>query len=157
GVAGLGQGLLKPPELFTSTLAEKLLTLAPGRGGGGFDAPAVRKEGGDAKGDNYRFSAIVLGIVNNTPFKMRPKVLARLLPARSCPDALFCAAWAPLWRCPCSMPWSRPLPPKLNRPRRPCAGWASSSCPWARTCRVGHRRAAASWISFRLSSVRSSR
>src|SRR5262249_9741417 len=71
GVGGLEKGLLQRPELFTTTLTEKLLTFALGRGVEDFDAPAVRKTVRDAKADNYRFSAIVLGIVNSTPFKMR--------------------------------------------------------------------------------------
>ena len=71
GVAGLEQALLNRPELFASTLTEKLLTFALGRGVESFDAPAVRQVVRDAKTDNHRFSAIVLGIVKSTPFTMR--------------------------------------------------------------------------------------
>lgn len=71
GVAGLEQVLLKRPELFAGTLTEKLLTFALGRGVEPSDAPAVRQILRGAKADNYRFSAIVLGIVNSTPFIMR--------------------------------------------------------------------------------------
>ena len=71
GVAGLEQALLNRPELFASTLTEKLLTFALGRGVESFDAPAVRQAVRDAKADNHRFSAIVLGIVKSTPFTMR--------------------------------------------------------------------------------------
>ncbi len=71
GVAGLEQALLNRPELFASTLTEKLLTFALGRGVESFDAPAVRQVVRDAKADNHRFSAIVLGIVKSTPFTMR--------------------------------------------------------------------------------------
>jgi hypothetical protein len=74
GVDGLEKGLLKRPELFTTTLTEKLLTFALGRGVEDFDAPAIRKTVREAKADNYRFSAIVLGIVNSTPFKMRQRL-----------------------------------------------------------------------------------
>jgi len=42
GVAGLEDGLLSRPELFTGTLTEKLLTFALGRGIEYYDAPAVR-------------------------------------------------------------------------------------------------------------------
>jgi len=35
--------------------------------------PAVRQIIRDAASDDYRFSAIVLGIVNSTPFTMRLK------------------------------------------------------------------------------------
>jgi hypothetical protein len=71
GVAGLEQALLSRPELFVRTLTEKLLTFALGRGIEYYDAPAVRKIVDDAREDNYRFSRLILGIVNSTPFQMR--------------------------------------------------------------------------------------
>jgi hypothetical protein len=71
GVAGLEEGLLKRPDIFVGTLTEKLLTFALGRGVESYDAPAVRKIVRDAQSNNYRFSAIILGIVNSTPFTMR--------------------------------------------------------------------------------------
>jgi hypothetical protein len=70
-VTGLEAALLKRPELFASTLTEKMLTFALGRGVETYDAPAVRKIVREAAEDEYRFSAIVLGIVNSTPFTMR--------------------------------------------------------------------------------------
>ncbi|HAB16166.1 MAG TPA: hypothetical protein DCE44_06930 [Verrucomicrobiales bacterium] len=71
GVAGLETGLLKHPDLFVSTLTEKLLTFALGRGIEPSDAPAVRKIVRDAKANDYRFSSIIVGIVNSAPFTMR--------------------------------------------------------------------------------------
>jgi hypothetical protein len=71
GIAGLEDGLLKRPDLFVNTLTEKLLTFALGRGVETYDAPAVRKIVRDAKANDYRFSSIVVGIVNSTPFTMR--------------------------------------------------------------------------------------
>jgi Protein of unknown function (DUF1592)/Protein of unknown function (DUF1588)/Protein of unknown function (DUF1585)/Protein of unknown function (DUF1587)/Protein of unknown function (DUF1595)/Planctomycete cytochrome C len=71
GVTGLEEGLLKHPELFVSTLTEKLLTFALGRGVETSDAPAVRKIVRDAQADDYRFSTIIVGIANSTPFTMR--------------------------------------------------------------------------------------
>jgi hypothetical protein len=71
GVAPLEAGLQKRPELFVGTLAEKLLTFALGRGIEPSDAPAVRKIMRDAKANDFRFSAIILGVVNSTPFTMR--------------------------------------------------------------------------------------
>jgi hypothetical protein len=71
GVAGLQAAILKNPDLFVSTLAEKLLTFATGRGVAYYDAPAVRKIVRDASADDYRFSSLVMGIVNSTPFRMR--------------------------------------------------------------------------------------
>jgi len=71
GVEGLQKAILNRPELFVSTLSEKLLTFAIGRGVAYYDAPALRKIVRDASAQDYRFSSIVMGIVNSTPFRMR--------------------------------------------------------------------------------------
>jgi hypothetical protein len=71
GVAGLEKALLGRPEVFVTTMTEKLLTYALGRGVEYYDAPAVRKIVRDARAGNYRFSSIVLGVTNSTPFEMR--------------------------------------------------------------------------------------
>jgi hypothetical protein len=71
GIAGLEDGLLRRPDLFVNTLTEKLLTFALGRGVENYDAPAVRKIVREAKANDYRFSSIIVGIVNSTPFTMR--------------------------------------------------------------------------------------
>ncbi len=71
GVDGLEQGLLERPELFATALAEKLLTFALGRGVGPADGPAVRAIVRRAAGDRYRFSALILGVVDSAPFRLR--------------------------------------------------------------------------------------
>ena len=71
GVAGLEEALLRRPDLFAATLTEKLLTFALGRGVEYYDAPAVRKILREAQPGGYRFSSLVLGIVNSAPFQMR--------------------------------------------------------------------------------------
>jgi uncharacterized protein DUF1592/uncharacterized protein DUF1588/uncharacterized protein DUF1585/uncharacterized protein DUF1587/uncharacterized protein DUF1595/cbb3-type cytochrome c oxidase subunit III len=71
GVVGLEQALLNRPELFVRTLTEKLMTYALGRGVEYYDAPAIRKIVADARGSDYRFSQLVIGIVQSTPFQMR--------------------------------------------------------------------------------------
>ena len=71
GVAGLEEGLRSRPELFVNTLTEKLLTFALGRGIESYDAPAVRKIVRDAQVNDFRFSSVILGVVNSTPFTMR--------------------------------------------------------------------------------------
>ena len=71
GVVGLKQALLSKPELFVNTLTEKLLTYGLGRGLESYDAAAVRKIVRDARTNDYRFSSLILGIVNSTPFQMR--------------------------------------------------------------------------------------
>ncbi len=70
-VSGLEEGLRKRPELFVGTLTEKLMTFALGRGIETYDAPAVRKIVRDARVNDFRFSSVILGIVNSTPFQMR--------------------------------------------------------------------------------------
>ncbi len=71
GVAELERGLLQRPELFAGTVTEKLLIFALGRGVAPHDAPAVRQIVRRAQADNFRFSSLILGIVNSTPFQMR--------------------------------------------------------------------------------------
>ena len=71
GVAGLRQALLKQPESFVSTVTQKLLTYGLGRGLEYYDAPAVRSIVGNARGHDYRFSSLIVNIVNSTPFLMR--------------------------------------------------------------------------------------
>ena len=71
GVDGLKKSVLNHPELFVSTVAEKMLIYALGRGLESPDGTVVRKIVRDSRGANYRFSSIVLGIVNSTPFQMR--------------------------------------------------------------------------------------
>jgi hypothetical protein len=71
GIAGLEEGLLKRPELFVGTFTEKLLTFALGRGVEHYDGPAIRKIVRDAQAADYRFSSIIVGLTNSTPFTMR--------------------------------------------------------------------------------------
>ena len=71
GVNGLRQAVLKRPDLFASTMTEKLLIYAVGRGLEYYDAPAVRAITRDAQKNNYRFSSIILNIVNSPPFRFR--------------------------------------------------------------------------------------
>jgi hypothetical protein len=71
GMDGLRRALLNRPELFVSTLTEKLLTYALGRGLEYYDAPTVRAIAKDTRSNDYRFSSLVLGIVTSSPFQMR--------------------------------------------------------------------------------------
>lgn len=65
GVEGLRQVLVSHPDIFVGTLTEKLLTYALGRGLDYFDMPAVRKIVRESASRNYRFSTLVVGIVNS--------------------------------------------------------------------------------------------
>ena len=56
---------------LVQTVTEKLLTYALGRGVDYLDAPAVRQIVRDAARGDYRWSALVLGIVRSAPFQQR--------------------------------------------------------------------------------------
>ena len=71
GVAGLREAILARPIVFVGTMTEKLLTYALGRGLDHHDGPAVRKVVRHAAANDYRFSSLVLGIIESTPFQMR--------------------------------------------------------------------------------------
>jgi hypothetical protein len=71
GPAGLRTLLLERREQFVATITEKLLSYALGRRLESFDQPAVRKIVREAAGENYRWSALVRGIVTSVPFQMR--------------------------------------------------------------------------------------
>jgi len=71
GVAGLRQAVLGRPEVFVGTMTEKLLIYALGRGLEHSDAPAIRTIVSASSADDYRFSSLILGIVQSSPFQMR--------------------------------------------------------------------------------------
>src|SRR5690606_2890642 len=73
GPAALRAAILARPELFIGTVTEKLLTYALARGLEASDMPAVREIVRAAANDDYRFSAIVLGVVESVPFTMRKR------------------------------------------------------------------------------------
>jgi hypothetical protein len=76
GPAALRDALLRQPERFVSTITEKLMTYALGRGLQSYDMPAVRAIVREAKDADYRMSAIILGVVRSVPFQMRVKAVA---------------------------------------------------------------------------------
>jgi hypothetical protein len=63
--------LIRSPEQFATTVTEKLLTYALGRGVEYTDQPAIRGILRAAAPSNYRWSELILGIVRSTPFQMR--------------------------------------------------------------------------------------
>ncbi len=70
GLSGLRALLLEQPEQFPRTLTEKLLTYALGRRLEYYDRPAVRQIVRDAAAHEYRWSSIILGIVESPAFLM---------------------------------------------------------------------------------------
>ena len=71
GLPGLRALLVNDPESLVSTLTEKLLAYALGRGLEYFDYPTVRQITRDAAAADYRWSSLVLGIIESPPFLMR--------------------------------------------------------------------------------------
>ena len=71
GVVTLRQTLVSHPDRFAGTMTEKLLTYALGRGLDHHDMPVVRAMLRESARNNYRFSSLILGIVNSSPFQMR--------------------------------------------------------------------------------------
>ena len=71
GPAGLKEALLAHPDRFVTTVAEKIMIYALGRGVEYYDAPAVRAVVREASNDNYRLSALVKGVAMSKPFRMR--------------------------------------------------------------------------------------
>jgi hypothetical protein len=73
GPQALRAALLERPDAFVETAAERLLTYALGRRLEYYDMPTVRAIVRGAEAEDYRFSALVLGIVRSEPFRTRVK------------------------------------------------------------------------------------
>jgi hypothetical protein len=71
GLSGLRAMLLEEPEQFPRTVTEKLMAYALGRRLEYYDRPAVRKIVRDAAAHDYRWSSLILGIVESPTFLMR--------------------------------------------------------------------------------------
>jgi mono/diheme cytochrome c family protein len=71
GPVELRKVLLSHSDDFVTSLSEKLLTYALGRGLDAADAPAIRRIKRAAAAANYRFAALIQGIVTSMPFQMR--------------------------------------------------------------------------------------
>ena len=70
GFADLRDWMLDRPEQFAHTVTEKLMTYALGRRVEYYDQPVIRRIVREAAEQDYRWSAIVLGIVRSEPFRM---------------------------------------------------------------------------------------
>jgi cytochrome c5 len=73
GVVELRTQLVARPEVFAQTVTERLLMYAVNRPLEYFDMPQVRAVVRNAAKDNYKFSSIVLGIVNTDAFRKQGK------------------------------------------------------------------------------------
>jgi hypothetical protein len=74
GPESLRTALVGYSDQFVRTVTEKLLTYALGRGTDYRDMPVVREIVRDAADEDYRFSALVMGIVSSPPFQWRSSV-----------------------------------------------------------------------------------
>jgi len=73
GPVELRQALLKYSPQFVRFATEKLMTYGLGRGVEYYDMPQIRAIVGNAAAEDYRFSALVTGIVLSPAFTMRTK------------------------------------------------------------------------------------
>jgi mono/diheme cytochrome c family protein len=69
GVEGLRNYLVDHKEDFVRTLTGKLLAYAMGRGVEYYDQPAIRKIARDAAANDYRWSSVILGVVQSAAFR----------------------------------------------------------------------------------------
>jgi mono/diheme cytochrome c family protein len=73
GPEDLRKALLSRSDAFVTNATEKLLTYALGRIVQYYDMPAVRSMVKSAAQNEYRFSSLVLGVVQSAPFQMKVK------------------------------------------------------------------------------------
>ena len=71
GFPGLRDILLERREEFVTTVTEKLMTYALGRGVEHYDRPAIRAIVREAATNDYRWSSLILGVARSLPFQMR--------------------------------------------------------------------------------------
>jgi hypothetical protein len=71
GASELRSALLKYSDRFVQTVAEKLATYALGRGLEYYDMPTVRAITRSAAKSDYKFSSLIMGIVESDAFRMR--------------------------------------------------------------------------------------
>jgi hypothetical protein len=71
GPGGLREILVSKREQFVDTVTERLLTYALGRGLEEYDRPVIRRITRMAAVDDYRWSSVILGVIESAPFQMR--------------------------------------------------------------------------------------
>jgi hypothetical protein len=71
GPVALRNAILSRPDQFVQTFTEKLMTFGLGRSIEYYDMPTIRRIVREAAVDNYRFSSLVLAIVNSEQFRMK--------------------------------------------------------------------------------------
>jgi hypothetical protein len=80
GFPGLRALLLSQGEEFVGTVTEKLMTYGLGRTIEYYDKPAIRQIVKDAEDKDYRWSSIILGIVESPQFLTRSATAVPVAP-----------------------------------------------------------------------------
>jgi hypothetical protein len=73
-VGDLRNAVLSRREAFVTTATQKLLTYATGRTTEYYDMPGIRAIVRKAAANDYRFSMLVMGVVQSDPFEKKTKV-----------------------------------------------------------------------------------
>jgi hypothetical protein len=94
GPVSLREAVMADPEQFVRVVTAKLMTYALGRGLEYYDMPTVRGIVHDAAGDGYKFSAVITGIVDSVPFRMRVAQPREPAPKTVAPDSEITASAA---------------------------------------------------------------
>ena len=71
GPDGLRGLLLERPDDFVGTVTEKLMRFALGRSLEYYDMPEVRAIVRGAAKNDYKWSSVILGVIESAPFQMR--------------------------------------------------------------------------------------
>jgi len=74
GVKDMRAALLRYSPQFVRVITEKLFIYALGRGTEYYDMPLIRSIVHQAEPNHYRFSSLVLGVVNSDAFQMNQKL-----------------------------------------------------------------------------------
>ena len=82
GPIALRNVILSRPDAFATTLTERVMTYALGRGTEPADMPVIRGIVKKAAQNNYAFQAIIMGIVESAPFQMRTRLESAETPNR---------------------------------------------------------------------------
>jgi len=81
GIKGLRELSVRKGEMFTEVVVENLLTYAIGRGLDYNDMPLVRSLTHNAAKNDYRFSSLIMGVVQSPAFTMNTKSAADMKPS----------------------------------------------------------------------------
>jgi len=74
GPVALRNAILSRPEAFATTLTERIMTYALGRGVEPSDMAVIRRIVKNSAQRNYALQSIISGIVDSTPFQMRTRL-----------------------------------------------------------------------------------